>query len=982
MKVLIAEKPSVAKEIAGVLGAKTRKDGYLEGGGYQVTWAYGHLIGLVDPRGYGYTEWIRDTLPMIPEEFRLTPISKDVEKQLAVIRELFKGAERIVVATDAGREGELIFRYIYKYLDERYGIHPPFDRLWISSLTEKGIREGFNQLRLGSDYDNVYAAAKARSEADWLVGMNATRATTLSIGKQSGVWSIGRVQTPTLAMICKRFIENRDFKPVPYFTLQVLVEQTSRFAANHAKRFEKREEAVTTLEKVREAGEMRVLKTEGKDEWQMPPLLYDLTSLQKDANSRHGFTADKTLEIAQSLYEKKLTTYPRTGSRYIPDDVFELLPGLIRNVTALPTGIDALKPLIQAADGLRGAILGRGSVNAAKVTDHHALLPTETVPSRETLSQLTREEMVIYVMIVGRMLESVSRPCVKFVTTVTLESPSAPGVPFVAKGFVIKEAGWRGVLGIKEEKKEDEFGGQLPKVTEGDLLRQIDGYVVSKFTKAPPLLTENSLLGMMEVAGKELEDEEMRESMKDVGIGTPATRASIIETLITRGYVVREKKSLVPTEKGLALYEVIKDMRISNVEVTGDWEAKLNRICEGRMDVGVFNEEIIGYTREITRELLESKIDTSKVRLPGTSNCPCPKCKKEKLKFSKKGYLYCPDMSCGFCIPMNVLGKKIDERTALELASKGKTKVIKGLKSQAGKVFNAALILKEDFKVGLDLPDNGPTEGFEGSCPKCGSTDLKRNKARVWCAAEGCDFKLWRKVSGKELTDEEIGLLIRDRAIGPFTFHSAKKGTNFEAKLVLDDTLDVKLVFEDRGKPYPIPCPKCGKETLLDYGKVIKCREEGCDFGVWREVSSHTLSEEEMTALLREGSTGLLKFHSAKKGTDFEARLKLDEDHKAVFEFPERKDNDKPYPASCPGCGKESLFEFPKGIKCRTEGCGFVLWKEYGGHVLTEKETKELLTHRRTSGIVKVKTKEGKPAEGHLKIGDGLKLMMEYKKKK
>lgn len=716
MKVVIAEKPSVAREIANVLGATRKEEGYLSGNGYKVTWAFGHLVGLVDAKEYGWTSWKKENLPMIPQKFKTAPTADNVKGQLKIISSLFKEADEIINATDAGREGELIFRYVYEYLQQKDGIRTPFKRLWISSLTDKAIRDGFNDIRPGSEYDNVSNAAKARSEADWLIGINATVATTLNVGNGTGVWSVGRVQTPTLAMICRRFIENRDFKPTPYFTLQVTVEKDGKkFKANNPVKYGQKELALQALQPVSKADWLKVIKIETKPATQNPPLLYDLTALQKDANSQFGYSADKTLAVAQSLYEKKLTTYPRTGSRYIPDDVFDLLPGLIRNAASYPR-------FANVAKALDGAPLARVSVNATKVTDHHALLPTEHCPSQDDLARLSREETNIYEMIVGRMLETVSKPHVKDVTTVVLAADGFENVPFTAKGYIVRQAGWRGVMNLAEEKKEDEENTVLPALLQGDRVDILAADVLSKMTKAPALLTENTLLGMMEVAGKELEDEEAREAMKDIGLGTPATRAATIENLISKQYVVREKKNLIPSAKGLALYEVVKDMQISNAEVTGNWERKLNLICDGKMDVDDFNKDIIAYTKEITKELMTTNISTDHIRRQDESDCLCPKCKTGHIRFSPKGYAYCSDKDCKFIMSTTVFGKKLTEKTIVKLLTTGTTgSVIKGFKSSAGKVFDCVLKLSPEYKVIPDFPER-TSQGFDCRCPKCGQT--------------------------------------------------------------------------------------------------------------------------------------------------------------------------------------------------------------------------------------------------------------------
>jgi DNA topoisomerase-3 len=593
MKVIIAEKPSVAREIAKVFGATTKKDGYMEGKGYTFTWAFGHLLQLAPPQEYGFYGWSVQNLPMLPAKFKLSirkvktkdGIVEDpgVRKQLDIIQKLFDGATEIIVATDAGREGELIFRYIYYYLKCK----KPFKRLWISSQTDEAIKEGFRNLKPGSDYDTLFNSAHCRSQSDWLVGMNATQALSLSSGTRA-VLSLGRVQTPTLAMICARYLENRNFVPELFYQVCIQPDKNGQvFKATSIKNFKTREEAQQVLDLVEATG--NILSVEAKPRKEAPPLLHDLSSLQQEANKRKGFTAEQTLTLLQSLYESKLVTYPRTGSRYIGDDVFAGVPALIDK---LRDHTDFGK---QAAL-LSGAKLSKRSVNAKKVTDHHAILPTG-----ETPYQLMPDKQAIYDMVAGRMLEAFSADCIKEVTKITVQSGSL----FTASGTVIHTAGWRAVFNDTDEEKKDEENTTLPKVTAGEDLPIADKALLEKQTKPKALYNEASLLKALETAGKEIDDEELRYAMKDSGLGTPATRAAMIETLLKRDYIVREKKNLVPTETGLAVYEVVKHQQIAQAELTGNWEKRLEEIRAGA-SVAAFQEEIKTYTRSITSELLQA----------------------------------------------------------------------------------------------------------------------------------------------------------------------------------------------------------------------------------------------------------------------------------------------------------------------------------------------------------------------------------------
>lgn len=688
MKTIIAEKPSVAREIARIVKATKREVGYLTGNGYNVTWAFGHLVQPALPDGYGIRGFHPDNLPIIPPVFKLIPRQvktekgykpdSDVAAQIKIIARLFRESESIIVATDAGREGELIFRYLYEYI----GCATPFERLWISSLTDTAIREGLERLESGNKYDDLYYAAKARSEADWLVGINATQAITVAAGR--GTYSLGRVQTPTLAMVCERYWENKRFTPetlwqTHFSTAGATDDEVVKFSS--CKKWKEKQPATEAYGTLKEHGRVRITKVERKESVQDTPLLYDLTALQKEANAKHGFSAEKTLSFAQKLYEAKLITYPRTGSRYIPEDVFTEIPALLLTLKNNPTWSGRLAPAGEPT---------RRSVDAAKVTDHHALLITGMKPKN-----LLPDEQTLYDMIVGRMLEAFSEKCVRDVTTVVAE---CGGVEYTVKGAIVRQAGWRGVY---NEETEDTV---LPEWTEGEELPVAACSMTEGKTKPKPLHTEATLLAAMETAGKEIEDEEVRQSLKECGIGTPATRAAIIETLFSREYMVRQKKSLVPTEKGLALYSVVKTMRIADVRMTGEWEAALAKIERGEMRDGTFREAIEIYTKQITSELLASdKLFTHK-----GSECPCPKCKTGRMQFFGK-VVRCDNDACGLPVFRVKAGKTLSDAEITELLTKGRTGVIKGFNSKQGKKFSAAVAFDGEFNTVFEFPEGDKT---------------------------------------------------------------------------------------------------------------------------------------------------------------------------------------------------------------------------------------------------------------------------------
>ena len=679
---IIAEKPSVARDIARIVGATSKQDGYMEGCGYLVTWAMGHLIALAMPEAYGFSAYKAEDLPIRPNPFQLVvrQARRDKEyvsdsaalKQLKVICSCFDKADHIIVATDAGREGELIFRYIYQYLDCK----KPFERLWISSLTDKAIREGLSNLKPGRHYDNLYHSAKARSEADWLVGINASRA--LSIARRGG-YSLGRVQTPTLAMVCRRYIENRDFSSVPYWKLSALMEKEGvSLKAIGITDYESKASAQTALTTLRSQSRLKVESVARKVAGTPPPLLYDLTALQKDANRRQGFSADKTLSIAQSLYEKKITTYPRTGSRYISEDIFEEVSVLLRKIgETLPTP------------------LNRHSVDNTKITDHHAIIPTG-----ETPLGLSADETTIYQMVVNRFVEAFSpnseeeRMQVRFTDGTNT---------FTWKACRQISLGWKAVQKNKATETEEKEDGDeqvlssLPNLTEGEVLSLVNANITEHKTKPKPLYTEATLLSAMENAGKEVKDAESKKAMAVCGIGTPSTRANIIETLILRDYIRRDKKSIIPTEKGLAVYEIVKDKKIANAEMTGSWELALAAIEAGKMPADKFSQGINSYVGTICEELLSLT--------PEQKSYPvyrCPKCGQQSVGIYAK-VAKCRHETCGFHVFREVCGIHLSEDNIRDLISSGRTPILKGLTSKAGKKFNARLVLGEDYTTSFEF---------------------------------------------------------------------------------------------------------------------------------------------------------------------------------------------------------------------------------------------------------------------------------------
>ncbi|WP_417355506.1 DNA topoisomerase [Flavobacterium sp.] len=689
MKTVIAEKPSVAREIAVLLGANQKKEGYFQGSGYFITWALGHLISLGMPEDYGFKGFDKERLPVLPHPFLLCPrkIKKDkgyvtntkALKQLRVIEKLFNQSSSIIVATDAGREGELIFRYIYHYLK----CSKPFRRLWISSLTEKAIIKGFENLKSGKEYDALYRAAQARSHADWLVGINASQALSISVG--DGIYSLGRVQTPTLALLCKRYLENKSFKSRDYW--QITLEHQKGFVYCNSlsdTQWDNQKAAEKALRSIERNKTAVVGSSETNKITEQPPLLFDLTGLQKQANKALGFSAGETLSIAQSLYEKKFISYPRTGSRHITEDLWLEIPTLIRGLEDRETCRDCLSQL-------KWGGFNKRVVNDVKVSDHHGLLITSKIPSA-----LSAKENAIYDMIALRLLEAVSEPCLKELTTVSLQ---VLHYDFSLKGSKVIQPGWRAIRGnffVAENQGSEE----LPELKVGDELKIRDAQILKKQTHPPALYTEAGILSAMESAGKTIEDKQERLALQNIGIGTPATRAAIIETLFSRNYIRREKKFLIPTAKGLQVYELVKDKKIADVTLTAQWERALQEIENNKSDAVTFQKKVETFTKAITQELLQAGIH--RTTLPKLT---CPKCKKEQL-FYRENSIRCPGRDCNWVQYRRVCGVQLSISDIEKLIKNGKTDLIKGMKSKSGKTFNAYIVLNEKAESHFEFENN------------------------------------------------------------------------------------------------------------------------------------------------------------------------------------------------------------------------------------------------------------------------------------
>ncbi|HKE81170.1 MAG TPA: DNA topoisomerase 3 [Solirubrobacteraceae bacterium] len=704
---VIAEKPSVGQDLARVLpgpfekhtGAGEKTSRWLEGPDHVITWAVGHLVQLAEPDEYDdkFKKWRMADLPIVPRNFKLVVRDERSEKQMKVVRDLLKrdDIDHVINACDAGREGELIFTYLYEYVKS----NKPVQRLWLNSMTNEAMREAFGHLRDGADLDALRDAAKSRSEADWIVGMNATRAATIRLRSSfDGAVSLGRVQTPTLAILARREEEIRAFKPEKYWLVD------AKFEAEGARRYEGRyhagaqprlktaDEARAIVEAVRgKRGEITKLeKTKRKER---APLLYDLTSLQRDANTRYGFSARRTLAAAQRCYEEhKALTYPRTSSRYLTSDmVAEIKP------TAGRVGRrDEYRKAAQYVQSLDLLPLAR-VVDNAKVGDHHAIIPTN---SEHDLGRMNEDDRRIYDLVARRFL-AVFHPEAEFENT-RVETTVATHI-FRTRGKVLLVAGWRGVYGeLPESEATDDDEGrdqQLPRLERGEAVDTREAEALEKETKPPRRYSDASLLAAMETAGKLVDDEELREAMKDSGIGTPATRAAIIERLIDVGYVERDGRALVATEKGINVIRLLGEHPLTSPALTGDWEARLSRIEQGEETRARFMDDIAKFAGE-TVGVLDTTLKD--VRIPRANLGPCPVCGRDIVE-NRKGYSCWSreDPGCGFVIWKNKAGKQIPAAAARELIQKGFTsQPVTGFKGRSGRSFRARLALQQDEEEG------------------------------------------------------------------------------------------------------------------------------------------------------------------------------------------------------------------------------------------------------------------------------------------
>ncbi|TDW52536.1 DNA topoisomerase-3 [Flavobacterium sp. 270] len=742
MKVCIAEKPSVAREIASVLGANTKHDGYYEGNGYAVTYTFGHLCTLKEPNDYKphWKSWDLNNLPMLPEKFETKVVQNaGIEKQFKIIKSLFDKAEVVINCGDAGQEGELIQRWVMNEANYKGEIQ----RLWISSLTTEAIKEGFENLKPSANYDNLYYAGFSRAIGDWLLGMNATRLYTVKHGGYKQVLSIGRVQTPTLAMVVDRFKEIENFKPQPYWELQTLYREV--LFSYEDGRFLKKEDGEILAEKVKES-DFEIVSIDKKNGNEYAPKLFDLTGLQVYCNQKFGFSADETLKIAQTLYEQKVITYPRVDTTFLPNDIYPKVTGILQNLTNYA---ELTQPILAKKIKKSPKVF-----NDKKVTDHHAIIPTGVQ------NNLAYNQQQVYDIITKRFIAVFYDDCLVANTTVI---GKAADVTFKATGKEILKKGFRVVFEDPNAKEKE--ADLLPTFVVGEKGPHEPSFL-QKETKPPNQFTEATLLRAMETAGKQVDDEDLRELMKENGIGRPSTRANIIETLFKRQYIVRNKKQVLPTLTGIQLIDTIQNELVKSAELTGSWEKQLKDIEKGTFTASAFITNMKRMVEALVYEVrMETKhanishaatmqqpvVKAEKKKTSGILAETCPKCQKGNLIQGKSAY-GCSEYKsgCDFVLPFIFSDKKITESQYLRLLQKGSTVNIKGFKTETGTV-EGLIRFEENYKLKLESKKTEPKKKTQETsasdsltCPKCKKGTILKGKTAYGCGDYklGCNFKV------------------------------------------------------------------------------------------------------------------------------------------------------------------------------------------------------------------------------------------------
>lgn len=974
-KLIVTEKPSVARDIAKVLGIRGGGKGVLGSGDTRITWCLGHLVELAQPGDYDsdWRAWRLEALPMLPKAFKLTA-RKDTEDQWRTVRDLLKSVQlrEVVNACDAGREGELIFANVYSLS----GCKKPVKRLWISSMTEAAIKGGFSALRPGLEMKNLESAARCRSEADWLVGLNATRAMTVRMqdgGPRRGLLSLGRVQTPTLALIVRREREIEAFKPEAFWQIKVQLEaESGRWQALWTDTSKKKrsdriadkgvaEQVVARLE----GQTAEVVRVTRKESRERAPLLYDLTTLQKEANKRFRFSAKKTLDLAQVLYERhKVLTYPRTDSRHLTTDQVAGLPVALRGLSFGPYEASAKDTLSRWPVKVTKRV-----VDDAEVSDHHAIIPTGEDVRR---ANLTPDEKRLFDLVARRFLAVFQNDAV--FATVTVDAAVGEDV-LAARGRTCLETGWRSIDPPKKSKKEEVL---LPKVSEGDAAEVAELLLHEGKTKPVNRYTEATLLGAMERAGEGLDDAELKRAMKRSGLGTPATRAAIIETLLRRQYIERVENNLAPTTQGSSLLAALPVEALCSPRLTGEWEARLSAIAEGGEDAETFMEDIRGFATEVVGQLsaadvsgaLRDAVTRARPVVGGEAIGECPLCSGEVYAVrGDKGWA-CSGDDCLLYISSTVARRPLSMRMVKTLLTKRETAPVKGFKSRVGKDFTAALRIDDEGKVVFHFPE---PEAL-GDCPGCSSPVRERGKVFTCETGRDCAFVVFAEMSGRKMKSAEVKQLLAEGQTGILEgFAPRGGGAAYAGRLRWSGT----RVEVERSDPRSQlgaagSCGRCGSEVCF-VRNSWRCVGVDCDLKIRGEIAGRLMDRAEIGVLLRDGRTPRLYGFRHSRGTYFKAALVLDSEGSVSFDY---KKGETDGPAPLPPGGPRPAFGVRKdcpvcvgsgerypgyilagraawGCSRWRAGCGLrVPFVVEGAHI-TEADALELFGKKRKTGALK-----------------------------
>jgi DNA topoisomerase-3 len=1011
MQLIVTEKPSVARDLARVLGARSREEGCIRGDGIVLSWCRGHMAELVEPAHYraDWKRWSFDTLPMLPEDFQLRARA-EAKDQWAILRKLLRdrALREVVNACDAGREGELIFRYAY----ELAGCTAPVRRLWVASMTDAALSRAWQDLRDGARYDGLADAARCRSEADWLVGLNATRAMTCLAQKGGGsqLLSVGRVQTPTLAMIVERDGEIAAFEPEDFWRVEATVQAPAaaepdgtppswpavftrlgpgsprprdKDARQQAERFSAEAPAEQLVAAVT-GRDGRVVQAERREKREPPPLLYDLTSLQRRANQRFGFSAARTLELAQALYERhKLLTYPRTDSRHLTPDQAATLPEVVRSLAAVPPYAPHCAAILEGPFPRPG----KRVVDASEVGDHHAILPTGRDP---LTAQLAPDEKRIFDLVARRVLAALLPPARFALTTLVVAIDTDAPVPedappplhFQAKGRVCLEPGWQAADPPARSRRQADQQALLPLVDEGAPVHVPAARSIAGQTRPPRPHNDASILQAMETAGRQLDDAELKRALRGAGLGTPATRAAILQTLIRRGFVERRGRDLRATDRGIALIAAVPVDELKSAALTGRWEARLSAMAEGQESRTAFMADVRAHVGRIVGEISTAEPPPPEAREESQSKSlgDCPTC-GAPVRLRRSVYTCDTGRACTFVIWGTVAQRKISAAMVKKLLKSGRAGPYKGFKSKKGKPFSAILALDKEGRVGLDFGEDDTSAEPVGACPVC-EKPVRRRGSRWTCdTGRDCSFVIWETIAKRPMDDDTVRTLLAEKRVGPLEGFQSKKGKPFSASLVLSEEGRAVLDFDDSGPSEAEPlgaCPACEKPVRRRGSRWTCDTGRDCSFVIWETIAKRPMDDDTVRTLLAEKRVGPLEGFQSKKGKPFSASLVLSEEGRAVLDFDDSGPSEAEPLGACPACEKPVRRRGSRWTCDTGRDCSFIIWETIAKRPMDDDTVRTLLAEKRVGPLEGFQSKKGSLFSATLSLSAEGRVELEF----